>query len=354
MKIVAWPAHKNSSRNPYQHLLYRAIEHEGSEVLEFAPQVLISERHIRILHVHWPDAFLAADTGVLAWTRMIALRAMIGVAHFRGMKIVWTAHNFMRKGQRNEVLMRRWFWPWWVRTVDGVIYLTRFSEDEISAQEPQLRDVPHIRIPHGNYWPITRPLSGVSSNSRSGLPHVLYAGTLSRYKRPGSLVSAFGRTKAGSMQLVIAGELSQVEPDLAFEPAIERLSGPHRENLRLRLEFLTDSDLVREIEMADLVVFPYGPVFNSGAILFALSVGRPVLATAQPVFEELQADIGDEWVWTYKGDLGGAELEYYAARAASLRSARGQPELGALDWLAIAHKTLGFYESVMKRDRLSK
>jgi len=350
MRVLAWPAHKNSDRNPYQHLLYRAMEWGGEDVVEFSPWAVLSVRRTSIFHIHWPDAFIAADAGIRFWMRLLSLRTMIGIAHLRGMKVIWTAHNFKREGQRNASLMTQWFWPWWVRAVDGVIYLSGASQDATLAQEPKLREVENVKIPHGSYRPITQLLSNPAFRP-SGVPKVLYAGSLGRYKRPGSLVSAFGEAQAGAMRLTIAGEPSAIEPDLEFEPAVSRLSEAHRANLTLRLEFLSDQELVREIENADLVVFPYGPVLSSGAVLFALSVGRPVLTTAQPVFEELRSEVGDEWVWTCQGELTGAELLCCATRAAELRSKKALPDLSAREWPAIAEQTVEFYERVLGAQR---
>ena len=44
------------------------------------------------------------------------------------------------------------------------------------------------------------------------------------------------------------------------------------------LRYVTDAELVDEVGRAELVILPYHEMHNSGAILVAMSLGRPVLA----------------------------------------------------------------------------
>ncbi|MBM4515638.1 hypothetical protein GS432_01345 [Rhodococcus hoagii] len=49
------------------------------------------------------------------------------------------------------------------------------------------------------------------------------------------------------------------------------------ERVSSALGFAPDADLVREISMSEMVVLPYRFMHNSGAVLLALSLDRPVL-----------------------------------------------------------------------------
>ena len=109
---------------------------------------------------------------------------------------------------------------------------------------------------------------------------------------------------------------------------------------------MPDSELVSHLREADLAVFPYREVSSSGAAIFALSAGRPILASDQPAFRELQSIIGGDWVTLYDGELTANVLEAAARRARRLICAGGAPSLNALSWETIADQTIEFYEAV--------
>ena len=59
----------------------------------------------------------------------------------------------------------------------------------------------------------------------------------------------------------------------------------------------------------DLVVLPYRDILNSGSAVLALSFDRPVLVPRRGSLGDLQNHVGRQWVRTYEGDIGAAELE---------------------------------------------
>ncbi len=62
------------------------------------------------------------------------------------------------------------------------------------------------------------------------------------------------------------------------------------------LGFAPDADLVREISMSEMVVLPYRFMHNSGAVLLALSLDRPVLVPDNEVNRLLEIEVGSDWV----------------------------------------------------------
>ena len=83
-------------------------------------------------------------------------------------------------------------------------------------------------------------------------------------------------------------------------------------------EYVTDDVLVREVTASELVVLPFANMTNSGSLLLALSLDRPVLVPSQPMTEQLAAEVGPGWVLTYAGPLEPAVL--LDALAAARRS----------------------------------
>jgi beta-1,4-mannosyltransferase len=99
-----------------------------------------------------------------------------------------------------------------------------------------------------------------------------------------------------------------------------------------RLEYVPDADLAREVEQSQLVVLPFDRITNSGSLMLALSLDRPVLVPTTPLTEELAAEIGSDWVLTYEPPLGADGL----ARALEATEHRtGRPDLVRRDWPAI-------------------
>ena len=75
------------------------------------------------------------------------------------------------------------------------------------------------------------------------------------------------------------------------------------------MRFVDDAELASEISQAELVVLPYRELHNSGSVLLALSLGRPVLLPANDVTRRLAEQVGERWVLPYEGTLTGDVLE---------------------------------------------
>src|SRR4029453_18998182 len=101
---------------------------------------------------------------------------------------------------------------------------------------------------------------------------------------------------------------------------------------------------------------------NSGALLLALSLGRPVLVPRSAVTSALAAEVGADWVRTYPADEGTGEG---AARGAGLtpddvrealktvreRAATSRPDLSRRRWPRIAREHAEVYRRAVSRRR---
>lgn len=346
LRILAWPARSNAARNPYQTLLYDAVEASGLEVAEFSPKAPFLGPHYDVLHIHWPDAFLAAGAGWRFWPRLAYLRALALVARLRGARLVWTAHNLQRDDQRHGARMGRLFWPWFLRRVDGVIFMTQASEALAGQTAPALSDTPQATIPHGHYGPVIAPVPDETTAADTP-PEALFFGSVTAYKNVWKVLESFLQLPAGRARLAIRGKMSLREPDTRLQAALADLPEGRRAEITFEDRFLPDEDLVAAIRGADLVVFPYGDVLNSGAALFALSAGRPILASDVALFRELQGQVGPDWVRLIKGDLDGGQLAQALDAARALRTSGAIPNLSAFDWAAIGQQTAAFYKELL-------
>lgn len=350
MRVVAWPKRKNLARNPFQALLYDAVEKPGVvSVAEFGARVLISASRPDVIHIHWPDAFLAAGKGWRFGPRLALLRSVFLLARLRRIPIVWTAHNLRRDGQRNSGRMDRLFWPWFLKRIDGVIFMTEASRLFAMESSPSLASTPHAVIPHGHYRPLIsdEPLSS-SVKTTQGF---LFFGSITRYKNAHKLLRSFLDIRQGVARLAIRGKMSRTEPDETLGVLLANLPPERLAEVVYEDRFLEDAELVAAIRDTDLVVFPYSDVLNSGAAIFALSVGRPILASDNALFRELQGQVGPDWVRLIEGDLDAAQLSAALEQARALNASGAAPDLSAFEWDRIAAQTVEFYDKVISRRR---
>jgi glycosyltransferase involved in cell wall biosynthesis len=120
------------------------------------------------------------------------------------------------------------------------------------------------------------------------------------------LIRAFTGTGGadGHRELVVAGYPTSEE--LADRVRTLAADDPR---VTLDLRFLPDADLVATITGAQLVVLPYPEMHNSGAVLAALSLDRPVLVPDNEVNRELADEVGRDWLLLYTGGLSAKTLE---------------------------------------------
>lgn len=354
MRIAAWPARKNAARNPFQKLLYDAVEQQPDVLVdEFTPRSLLSVEAPDVLHMHWPDVFVRSDSHLQFWARLLALRVLATIARRRAIPIVWTAHNLRRRDSGSNLLNRH-FWPWFLPRVDGVIFMSHASLNHAARHEPALAEKPAVVIRHGHYLPVVAPIAegceGRQTVVRSpddSRPIVMTFGAITVYKQVSSLVRAYSELEPGEVDLVVAGRLSWVDPDPDFEPQMAAMPENHRAHCYVADRLLPDRELVDQLRSADLCVFPYAEVHNSGAAIYALSAGCPILVPDLGAFQELADLVGPGWVSNFTEPLDGNQIRDAVAIARETRARQPNPNLAALEWDSIAVETADFYQLLL-------
>jgi len=342
MRVVALPAFVNRAVNPYNALLYGAVRRLGATVVEAAPWRLLG-RPPDVLHVHWPDAFFSARRLPGAVGKSLLLMGVVGTARLRQARVVWTIHNLRPHEERHA----RWearMWRWFVARVDGYIALTAGGQAAALARFPALRGRPGFVIPHGHYkdeYPdeVDRGVARAALGLPPAAPVVVFLGAIRPYKNLPALIDAFRGVPGPAWRLLIAGKPA----DAALAGEIRRrAAGDGR--IRLDLGFVPNDRVQHYLRAADLVVFPYREILNSGSALLALSFERPVLVPALGAMAELQGAVGAEWVRTYHGEPTPKSLaEAMAWARATPRDAKAL--LRDLDWEEIARQTVAAYEA---------
>jgi beta-1,4-mannosyltransferase len=94
-------------------------------------------------------------------------------------------------------------------------------------------------------------------------------------------------------------------------------------------------------------VLPYREMHNSGSVLAALSLDRPVLVPANEVNELLAAEVGEPWVLMYD-DLTTDVIESAFTRIRE-QPPQGTPDLSRREWSAAGADHLAAFQEALRR-----
>lgn len=184
---------------------------------------------------------------------------------------------------------------------------------------------------------------------------VLFFGTLSHYKGVDLLLDAFRDVAVADRDavLVVAG-FPHSDFDVAgFRARAEALQVSDR--VRLHPHYVDSSAVKGWMELADLIVFPYRDVFQSGALHVAQTFGVPIVATAVGAMPEVIRS-GDSGIivppndrFALAGAIAGLLSDGEKSRAFA-RAAAHDAET-TYSWRGVARTILAEYEAQLSRRR---
>lgn len=310
-----------ATSNPYVHMLDEALATTpGVEHLRFDRKQALFGR-IDAIQFHWPETLFGTGTGAKALARRafaVALRARVSVSRIA---IIRTVHNV--EPPKDVSPWQRRYLEWVERRTDHRIVLNDLTELPPGAES--------TLIPHGHYreW-----FADVAKTDAT--PGTLgFVGLVRRYKGVEDLIRVFRDTSetAPELRLRIAGNPTSAE--IADEV---RRSAAADSRIELDLRYLSEPDFAGAVMSSAGIVLPYRFMHNSGTVLAALSLNRPVLVPRTAVNEALSAEVGPGWITMFDDDLATSDLLTFAERIRSLPA--GEPNLSARDWdrAGIAHR----------------
>ncbi|WP_345711028.1 glycosyltransferase [Kineococcus glutinatus] len=289
-----------------------------------------------VLHAHWPE-HLVRDSQ-RPWLRVVRrwlLDLLLLRLAVQGIPLVWTAHNLAPHEQGTPAEQRSL--ERFIRQIDMVIKLTPASPVQFGRRQ--------VTIAHSHYRELYGKVldRGVVAAPVSG--RLLYFGIIRPYKGVDVLLASFGRTADPSISLRVVGHPHPGQADVVQEAcaADPRISAV--------LRYVDDAELVAEIVAAQLVVLPYrGMMHNSGTLLAALSLHRPVLVPRSPTNSAISQRVGPGWVLEYDGELDEHVLADALARTA--RPPVDPPDLTEhAPGLVAAQHRLAYEEALAERRR---
>ncbi len=286
-----------------------------------------------VLHLHWPELLFRRDDRL----RTLAHRTLFGLLMLRismtRIAIIRTVHNPTphEAGGRLENILLRWCdhqTDLWI-ALNHTTELSRRRRSRV--------------IPHGHYRDLYREVR--LPQSMHG--RLLFFGLVRQYKGILRLVTAFGRLSQPELSLRILGRPNSEQLRMAIEAACR--ADPR---ISAELRYVEDQVLVRDIGEAELVVLPYTEMHNSGALLLALSLDRPVLAPHTPATALLAEEIGPGWLLTYPGELDASVLRDGLSRLRSTQPA-APPDLTSRDWpgLGAQHRDAYFQAAGLENEQ---
>lgn len=281
-----------STSNPYIHMLDEALRATpGLDHRNFSWMTALFGK-LDVLHVHWPEIFLEGRTWVHRLLRRSRFQLLLWRLAATRTPIVRTVHNLELPSGIGR----------WDRRM--LTHVRDRAQVNI-ALNPQTTGSAAGRtvvILHGHYigW-------------FNGMPHqtaedgrITFIGLVRRYKGIESLIDAYEQLRKidPSASLEIAGRPTSVSMAEEVTRRADSVGG-----IILRLDYLSEPEYVATVTGSSLVVLPYIHMHNSGSVLAALSLGRPVLVPDNEVNRALAAEVGAGWVHLFEGTVSASDIE---------------------------------------------
>jgi glycosyltransferase involved in cell wall biosynthesis len=204
-------------------------------------------------------------------------------------RLVATLHDPRRAGANHR--FARWMLT---RYADRIVMHSRPLADEFvhSTGIPRERVVV---LPHPSFAGLTTAMSREAARCELGLPEeanlIVFFGQIRRYKGVDVLAAGMDRVFAvrQDVHLLVVG--TAVDTELTHQ--LEELAERHRAGVTLMVSPRpVDGGVIDEaVSAADLVVLPFTDASQSGSVIHALSLDRPVLTTRVGELAAL-ADLG--------------------------------------------------------------
>lgn len=334
IRVLESFAEPRGTTNPYVKMLASAVQAQpGVELLYFSWRTALIGRY-DVFHVHWPEMLMGGHRplgrGVRrTLTTLLCLRLLLTRT-----PVVRTWHNLHR--------------PSGLARIDHLLLhvFDRLTVLRIRLNDsgPMPVDSPFVTILHGDYrdWYASFP-QPEAHPGRS-----VFVGLIRRYKGVEQLLEAFEGVQDPDLSLYVAGhpsteELRGVVSDLVRSDA----------RVTASLQFLDDGEYVAAVAGAELVVLPYRHMHNSGSVLAALSLGRPVLVPDNEVNRRLADEVGPGWVHLYQDEIDSGDL---VAAFASMRRTplTGSPDLSLRTWEATGVEHVRAFRRALSRDAGSR
>jgi glycosyltransferase involved in cell wall biosynthesis len=352
MKVIFIPAYSN----PYQKALANWLSKEGADVSfgisSYLFSVLGSVKNNwkpDVLHIHWLHPFLLASSRGKTILKSVSFIGELIILKLFGIKIVWTVHNIISHETKFKSL-ELFFTKLLSRLCNRIIVHSSSAKNEV-IETYRIRDSSIIVIPHGNYIDcyenvIDKAKAKKQLHLSSEDVIFLYFGQIRPYKGVLELVDAFKRLEQSQAKLLIIGKPLNNE---VANDVVKKCTEDER--IRTVLKFIPDDELQIYMNAADIIVQPYKNILTSGAVILAMSFGKPVIAPSIGCIRDVLDDEGS-FLYAPSDEEGLLKAMKCALDANLKKMGEHNSELAKqLRWDDIAKRSYEVYEKCLNLKR---
>lgn len=277
MKIIFIPDYREG--NPYQQTLADSLAKEGIHVYFTRGLLSFLNHKIDILHIHWQHPFLIARnrrTKTILKSAIFIVKLLL--LKLFGIKIVWTVHNIVNH-EREFSSLELFFSKILAKLCDKLIVHCPSAKEEVTKVYGVSNSSIAV-IPHGNYIQIYKnEMSKAQARERLKIgteTEIVFIsfGLIRPYKGIDELIDAFEKLNSSKAELLIVGK------PYNKEIADDIKKKCKNKNIKTILKFIPDDEIHVYMNASDIVVLPYKEILTSGAVILAISFGKPVIAPA--------------------------------------------------------------------------
>jgi beta-1,4-mannosyltransferase len=331
LKVCMFPAILPADDNKFINLLVKSLVTQGIEVVDFSWRNVLFIRY-DVMHVHWPEYLLSSPKKIFSLIKCLLAILLILRLRLNNIPLVWTVHNLEphEKRSRFYYLIHK--------------FLINGDSFKIYMQKCFLPGERKFYIPHGHYIDLFSNRETRNAQKKS-LTAVSF-GQVRPYKNIENLIKHFP-SRLGS--LVITGNPITSDYGRNLQDFLSINNSDF--NIHLNLKQLSAEELFDLIISAEVAIFAYKDIYNSGAVLLALSAPIPVVVTDSSSMRDLQAEVGYEWMQVVPAEFDGLDLQNALKELQILQASRGQSSpLGDLrDWDLIAKAYVQIYKNADER-----
>lgn len=292
--------------NPYLTIMHLATSARGftvrsmRDLADFATFIRSAGSN-DVLHLNWTHTICqSAPSLEEAQARLEAFTTDFAAMRARGVKVVWTVHNRLPHEVR-YVDVERQLCGFVANNCDAIHIMSAATPDLV-ADLYELDRARTVLIPHPSYQGLYATSEAERAEARAsfsiepGRRAVLFFGQMRLYKGLDTLIHAMN-------SLVEAGPPTQVPVLLlaggARPEMVDRITDLLDDRLDVIREHnkVPDDQLSRWFAAADLAVYPYTDILNSGSVHLAATLEVPAVLPGLTHLREQFAD--EDWVRFY-------------------------------------------------------
>jgi len=224
------------------------------------------------------------------WSHIPILELILVFLAQKRCSVVYTFHNTTRfHGERHFILEILSFGSkTLIKKIDKVIVHTEYSKKTFSKSYPEIINKIYV-VPRGkDYFLADNEIDKEETihndeDDEKEIINILFFGQISFYKGVDILIESAPFLKSKNFKFQIYGR-SELDEKNLFDLASKNGVS---EKISWKIKFLSNLEVHKAYENADILVFPYRHIDQSSVLMSALGYGKPIVASKVGGFEEI-------------------------------------------------------------------